>query len=93
MHVMGIEEPSPTIMDEKLEGEQDDNKFKLEDICEDAHESNIQSVPWFLSMNCSWRRRRRTDPSLVSKTRAERPMGPGLQSCKVRSEDHLAYMA
>ena len=50
MHVMGIEEPSPTIMDEKCEGEQDDNKFKLEDICEDAPESKIQSVPWLLSV-------------------------------------------
>ena len=47
---MGIEEPSPTIMDEKLEGEQDDSKFKLEDICEDAPESNIQSVPWLLGV-------------------------------------------
>ena len=48
MQVMGIEEPLPTIMEENYEGEQDDSKFKFEDICEDAPESKIQSVPWLL---------------------------------------------
>ena len=46
---MGIEEPLPTIIEEKWEGEQDDSIFIFEDMWEEAPESKIQSVPWLLS--------------------------------------------
>ena len=38
-------EPSPMVIVEKAEGKQADNKFIFEDICIDAPESKIQSVP------------------------------------------------
>ena len=48
MQVMGIEEPLPTMMDENCEGEKDDSDIKSEDICEDAPESKLQSIPRLL---------------------------------------------
>ena len=48
---IGIEDPSPTVMVEKGDGEQADRKSIFEDICEEAPESKIQSVPsWLLSV-------------------------------------------
>ena len=41
-------EPSPMVIVEKTEGKQADSKFIFEDICEDAPESKIQSVPSLL---------------------------------------------
>ena len=40
-HVIGIEEPSPIVMEEKFEGEKADRIFIFEDICEDAPKSKI----------------------------------------------------
>ena len=50
VQVIGIDEPSPTMMDEDWEREQDDSKFIFEDMWEEAPESKIQSVPWLLSV-------------------------------------------
>ena len=47
MHETGMVEPSPMVIVEKAEGKQADNKFIFEDICIDAPESKIQSVPEF----------------------------------------------
>ena len=41
---IGIEEPSPIVIEEKGEEEQTDRK-SIFDMCEDAPESKIQSVP------------------------------------------------
>jgi hypothetical protein len=41
-------EPSPMVIVEKEEGKQPDRKFIFEDICKDALELKVQSVPvWF----------------------------------------------
>lgn len=51
MQDIGIEEPSPMVIEEKGDEEQTYRKFILEDICEEAPESKIQSVPsWLLSV-------------------------------------------
>ena len=47
-HVIGTEEPSPIVMEENFEGEKADRIFIFEDICEDAPESKIQSIPSLL---------------------------------------------
>jgi hypothetical protein len=42
---IGIEDPSPMVIEEKGEEEQADRKSIFEDICEEAPESKIQFVP------------------------------------------------
>ena len=48
MQETGIVEPSLMVMEEKEEGKQAYRKIIFEDICEDAPESKIQSVPSLL---------------------------------------------
>jgi hypothetical protein len=45
VHEIGIEDPSPMVMVEKGEEEQAGRKSIFEDICEEAPESKIQSIP------------------------------------------------
>jgi hypothetical protein len=45
MHETGIDDPSPMVMVEKGDEEQADRKSIFEDLCEEALESKIQSVP------------------------------------------------
>ena len=57
MHETGMVEPSPMVIVEKAEGKQADNKFIFEDICIDAPESKIQSVPvlpWEEKLFMAW---------------------------------------
>jgi hypothetical protein len=45
---MGIDEPSPIVIEERGVEEQSDRKLIFEDMCEDAPKSKIQSVPSLL---------------------------------------------
>ena len=81
MQVIGIEEPSPIVIEEKFEGEQADRKFVFEDICEDAPESKIQSVPSLLRVKLFMAAMKAAWPSLAQVLLTMVQARPAMQAC------------